>query len=1040
MGDILSPVDFRTAQPIGRGSSGQVYRVRHPELGFDVALKVLHTSEPDLVARMLREAHNQSQVDHPQVAKVLDTGRLEDGRPWIAMELVDGVTLDEAAPTLSVEERVRLVMEIAQALHAAHSIGLIHRDVKPGNILVREVDGRLSPVVVDFGLAREISVPGPTMTGQALGTPGFMAPEQIGGQSSGLDRRTDVYGLGVVLYQVLSGRLPFEGTSQLDLIVEQAEGRVIPLKKANPDTPRDLILIVNRCLEKDRNLRYPSARALADDLDRYLNGVPVEARPAPLGVRLVGEIEMSARRSPRLTVGLAIALVVLLIGGVWTLWSRTQARRSTALATMLTVDAEGARSALEIAKLLPLHDIGPTIRSARSVALRVTAELERVQPAFRSGVLTALGRLDLTLNDPKKAVVRVDMMEVFGRADPRSEFVRAMALVRLYADATTAALTETIEIKRERGIDEARRKYGDPAKAALVRARGTSEKDSQFFRALVALAEDRRSDAETAASTSARSDPGRYPALELVGRIGRQNAYDFRWQGKYEAAQEALESAIIAIEEAVEVARSAPGAHLLLCEAWTEQVELDRAHGRPIDESSASALNACRNALRVNPDLHRARMLSARITWRLGQAAMGRGEDPNALADEVIVSAGRAFKNDPSLREAFNLEALGWAEKGRWKASLLEDPSDELNEAITVLHNGLAVHPDYGKALNTVGYSHLALAGWQNDANLDSGEALQLAVNAFERTVASDPDYLYAYNNLAITLRRLGDRATALGEPAEGFYRRSLAAVDSALERNPTYANALNTRGQTLHSMARSQGLGCSDTVEPILEAARVSFLSAAAIRKQVWHYPSNEAKAWLDSAEHALARNDDATVFLLGAGEAIDRAKAIWAAPQKNNMTRLRALSSGTYQPPDCTRRTFLDFVSFTLAHPRSPRKTTAPRPKKVNNVSPGTAKGWHPSFRPLFSVAKKPRRVLDDGADAAVACNGLLGERLGGDFLVVENKQRVAQIIATSTVRNGLLGDGHPAQQPLIEFIEMTLRIFEGTEVGQQESFGFE
>ncbi|MBZ0114903.1 MAG: serine/threonine protein kinase, partial [Thermoanaerobaculia bacterium] len=250
-------MELSTAVPIGRGASGQVYRVRHPELGFDVALKVLHFTDPELTARMLREARVQSSVDHPGVARVFETGELADGRPWIAMELVDGPTLGQLGPSLALEDRIRVVRQIAEALHASHAIGLIHRDVKPSNIILREVAGGWQPVLVDFGLAREVSISGPTLTGQALGTPGYMAPEQIAGASSELDCRADVYGLGVVLYELLAGRLPFSGTTSLDILVEQAGGRVLPLRRAQPNLPTGLVAIVDSCLDSDRDRRYP---------------------------------------------------------------------------------------------------------------------------------------------------------------------------------------------------------------------------------------------------------------------------------------------------------------------------------------------------------------------------------------------------------------------------------------------------------------------------------------------------------------------------------------------------------------------------------------------------------------------------------------------------------------------------------------------------------------------------------------------------------------------------------------------------------------
>src|SRR5438132_12729699 len=192
---------------------------------------------------------------------------------YIAIECVSGATLDEAARRMTLEEKVRVMQKSAEGLHAAHRVGLIHRDVKPGNILVeRTDDGEWRPYVTDFGLAREVERPGLTMTvgGLAVGTPQYMAPEQARGEVGRLDRRVDVYGLGVTLYEILAGHPPFSGASVLDVFLQVVSADPPSLRASDPSIPRDLETIVLKCLEKDPARRYDSARALAEDLGRYL--------------------------------------------------------------------------------------------------------------------------------------------------------------------------------------------------------------------------------------------------------------------------------------------------------------------------------------------------------------------------------------------------------------------------------------------------------------------------------------------------------------------------------------------------------------------------------------------------------------------------------------------------------------------------------------------------------------------------------------------------------------------------------------------------
>jgi tetratricopeptide (TPR) repeat protein/predicted Ser/Thr protein kinase len=341
-----------TAVPIGSGGMGEVFKAWDPDLQRHVALKYLKHDDPVLVERLLREARAQARVDHPSVGKVYEVGE-DDGRPFIAMEFVDGVPLDVAAAGLSVEQKVLLVKQVADAVQAAHTAGLIHRDLKPANILVADRDGRPHPFVLDFGIARLEEVAGLTMTGQVMGTPGYLSPEQARGEVATLDRRTDVFSLGVVLYELLGGARPFSGDSNVEILMRLIEDEPEPLRKIVPRLPKDLETVVMTCLEKDPDRRYPSAKALADDLGRFLAGDPVEARPIGARERLVRR----ARKNPVATSALAAALVALAallvvsVGG-WIKYTEDLRRERNAAVTARAEAERNAREATEVTDFL----------------------------------------------------------------------------------------------------------------------------------------------------------------------------------------------------------------------------------------------------------------------------------------------------------------------------------------------------------------------------------------------------------------------------------------------------------------------------------------------------------------------------------------------------------------------------------------------------------------------------------------------------------------------------------------------------------------
>ncbi|MGD8441576.1 MAG: serine/threonine-protein kinase, partial [Holophagae bacterium] len=266
---------------IGRGGMGDVYKAKDPRLGRYVALKFLRRDDPELVQRFTREAQAQARIDHDNVCPVYEVGEIE-GHSYIAMQYVAGGSLKQITDLLSIRQKVRIMQDVADGLHAAHLAGLIHRDIKPGNILVEHhADEGWRPFVVDFGIARDIDSHDLTVTGMVLGTPAFCAPEQVRGETNKLDWRTDVYGIGATLYWFLTGRSPYEG-GYPEIITGVTEREPEPPQRLNADVPTDLDTIILKCLEKEPDRRYATAREVAEDLGRFLAGEPIQARRAGL--------------------------------------------------------------------------------------------------------------------------------------------------------------------------------------------------------------------------------------------------------------------------------------------------------------------------------------------------------------------------------------------------------------------------------------------------------------------------------------------------------------------------------------------------------------------------------------------------------------------------------------------------------------------------------------------------------------------------------------------------------------------------------------
>jgi serine/threonine protein kinase len=290
---------------LGRGAQGVVYLAEHAELHRKVALKVLTGAgaQSQLVRdRFRREAQLTSKFEHPGICGVHDVGEV-DGTPYIAMQFVRGMTLStlversrgsakvddtsRAGESITLvqggkgglEDVLRLVESAARALHVAHEAGLVHRDVKPANIMVTP-EGQ--PVLLDFGLARDLGSEGEglTQSGQILGTPAYLAPEQIVAARGTVDRRTDVYALGVTLFECLTLQRPFEGSSWDQLFHEILDGASRNPRSLNRRIPVDLATVIEVAMDRDPARRYPTAEALAEDLRRVRSFEPILAKSA----------------------------------------------------------------------------------------------------------------------------------------------------------------------------------------------------------------------------------------------------------------------------------------------------------------------------------------------------------------------------------------------------------------------------------------------------------------------------------------------------------------------------------------------------------------------------------------------------------------------------------------------------------------------------------------------------------------------------------------------------------------------------------------
>jgi Flp pilus assembly protein TadD/tRNA A-37 threonylcarbamoyl transferase component Bud32 len=902
--------DYELLEEIGRGGMGVVYKARQKSLGRLVALKMIRAGTLAVAAdveRLRNEAEIVAQLDHPHIVPIHEVGD-HDGQPYFSMKLIEGASLAQHLARFQADARsaARLIFAVAQAVHHAHQRGILHRDLKPSNILL-DAEGR--PLVTDFGLARRVAADSSlTQSGALVGTPSYMTPEQASGKKGTITTATDVYGLGALLYALLTGRPPFRGETVLD-ILEQVKGREPePPSQSNRRVDRDLETICLKCLAKEPPRRYSSAEAVAQDLERYLAGKPIQARPLGRLARLW----RWCRRNPVLAgaAALLLAASLLFAGNLWRLERQAAATEQAVADDLREADLlqqqERWSETLQV-----LERASGRLAAGGPPPLRQRVEQRRTNVAMVARLEEA--RLQLRAAGPEE-----DDSTGADQAYAAAFASYGLNLETLAPEEAAERIrTSPIRTQLVAALDDwaiARRtirKEGDTTWKVLLAVARAADPDAWRNDLRDAL---ERRDQKGLERLAASGQVVELPpsSLVLLGRALQEKG---------------------AIKQAVAVLRQAQRHHphqfwinfelaynLYLSQQWEEAIRFYTAAlairpqsalvrvalGAVLPKKGAvdEAIAVCNEAIRLKPDY-------AYAYNNLGIALKNKGLQHKEALDEAVAAYKEAIRLKPKFAEAYDNLGVVLGHKGAWKEAL-----DAHRKAIDLKRGDAEAYGNLGHTLVRKGDLDDAItafreairlkpkfAGFHNDLGvaLTRKNALDAAFAALKEAIRLDPRFAQAFRNLGVVLYRKGASAEGivalkkaiLLEPnfADAYYNLGRVFQDKGV-----LDEAITAYEQTIRIQADYAEAHCNLGHAYLKQGRFADGLTALrrghelGSQRPGWPYRSDQ---WVSQAEQQVARADKLAKVLSGESQPAGAAEGLALAQMCQRSMKLHAAAA---------------------------------------------------------------------------------------------------------------------------------------------------
>ena len=842
-GDQVGP--FEIVNLIGEGGMGRVYCAKQSSpIARTVALKIIKPGyvSKEVLGRFQQECRAIALMNHPNIARILEAGSTTDGRPYFAMEYVDGAPLDQAVESLNLRRKLSLFLQICRGVGYAHRQGIIHRDLNPGNILVGTEDPPQAKII-DFGIAKAYRRPLfedalKTRAGELVGTPATMSPEQVAGDPS-IDTRTDIYGLGVILYSLLCNRLPFDPEHPVHTLLNQINlgqwqmpsSRLQDLGKLQQarQVSGDLDWITAKAMALAPENRYQTVDQLAADVNRYLTYRPVVAAPPRLSYR-IRKFVHRYRRQLSIAVVVGLALLTGSTMAVNGYLDQVQAKQRLSNYRLLAREVEQLDSLMTTSYLLPRH---PLEKKQSLVRERIAAWMTQLEekPEDAATMHYALGRAHLSLGETAAAIEHLQQAQDMGFQDGMLAYSLGKAYGQRYVEKRREL--EILPLTRRQNLAEQLRvELLTKALAYLNQVDGSFTPSNVYLKALRLFYRGQREES-LALITSFLSDlPVDYEGRLLEGNINLELAQNATDRGDQTQAETHLEAALRSFSIATLIARSNPRGYLGQAESLARLIVVDRSGRREtIDHDQEKALREISHAREIMP-------------WN-----------------------GRTWY----------LEALVNMRYGRHQARTGEDPADALERALHAAETFSAIDPGHYLIHHIRGAAHMYQAIYANRRGKDTKPGIEGAIASFHDAIRVAPEYAPSYQALAEVLVFRSHIQRQTGQDPSASIEKALSALNQAAEKDPAMAELWDTLGTTYHQLARHLDNKGGDPFPVFAQAVEAGQRALSLKKDPIFHY--NKGLFHLGHAFAALKRQQPWETALLASIE--DLSQAVTLSPK---------------------------------------------------------------------------------------------------------------------------------------------------------------